>query len=155
MNKNSLQKFLIFALAFSFVFVVIGSSAFLPPVSVQAQSIGIPCDGGPTDQCDFYDLVQLAKNIMNFLFRLSIPVATIAFAWAGWLMLSSGGNESQVAKAKEIFTKVLIGFLFVLTAWLIVQLIMGLLEEGSYKDLLNQSWLPTVEKFVSDMDNVG
>lgn len=156
MIKNPIKKLLIFALTLSFVFVVIGSPVFFPPVSVHAQSIGIPCDGGATDQCDFDDLIQLAKNIMNFLILLSIPVATIAFAWAGILMLTARGNESQVAKAKEIFTKVLIGFLFVLTAWLIVQLITGaLLKEGAYKDLLKQGSSPIMREFVLDMSNMS
>lgn len=157
MFNSPFKKLLFFSPIFLFVFLTATFAVFFPSAFLYAQSIGIPCDGGPTDECDFDDLIQLGKNIMNFLILLSIPVATIAFAWAGILMLTARGNESQISKAKEIFTKVLIGFLFVLTAWLIVQLITGALikEEDSYEDLLKQGLSPIMREFVSDIDNVG
>lgn len=155
MPQSPLKKLLIFSPIFLFVFFTATLTVFFPSASLYAQSIEIPCDGVDV-VCDFEKLVQLGRNIMNFLILLSIPIATIAFAWAGILMLTARGNESQVSKAKEIFTKVLIGFLFVLTAWLIVQLITGaLLKKGTYEDLLKQGLSPIMREFVSNNGKIG
>lgn len=111
-------------------------SLIILPAVAGAQSIGIPCDG-VTTPCDFNKLVELGANVMNFLILISIPLATIAFAWVGIMFLTAGGNPGQVEKAKEVFVKVLKGFLFVLTAWLIVRLITtALLDSSRYEDLL-------------------
>ena len=113
-------------------------SIFFLPSLVSAQSIEIPCTGpfiseefGAVD-CDFASLMRLISNVLDFLIILSIPLATIAFAWAGFLMLTAAGSESKVSQAKEIFWKVLIGFIFVLSAWLIVRFITtALLNENN------------------------
>lgn len=123
---------------------VIWSLAILLPLGVGAQSIGIPCDGVNVP-CDFNALVRLASNIMNFLILISIPLATIAFVWVGIKLLTAGGNPGQVEKAKDIFKKVLIGFLFVLTAWLIVRFITSaILDSSRYQDLLPAPSLPVM-----------
>jgi len=83
-----------------------------------------------SNQCDFDDLLTLGRNIITFLVMLSIPLAAIAFAWAGFLYLTSAGNAGKIEKAKEIFWKVMWGFIFILTAWLIVRVITFFLASG-------------------------
>ena len=97
-----------------------------------AQSFNlIVCDGTAADPCTFSDLITLVKNLINALVILSTFFATAAFAYAGFLLLTSGGNESAKTKAKEVFRKVLIGYLWILAAWLIVYTITSvLLNEG-------------------------
>jgi len=96
--------------------------------------IGIPCDG---PDCTFNSFVQLVQNVLTFLVLLSLPIATIAFAWAGILMLTAAGNSGQVDHAKSIFGNVLKGLLFVLTAWLIVKFITtAILDPRYFTDLL-------------------
>lgn len=103
----------------------------LPVAMVSAQSLGNACIDPPN--CTFNDLITLAQNIINFLILVSIPAAAIAFAWAGFLFMTAKGSESQISQAKGIFVKVLIGFLFVLSGWLIVRTITSvLLDEGAY-----------------------
>ncbi len=126
--------------------------AFMVAPTVFGQSVSpgpiVPCDGVSIDgkglKCDFAALLRLAHNIMNFFISISIPLSAIAFAYAGYLFLTAAGNAGQVSKAKEIFTKVLIGFIFVLTAWLIVRTITSALlcdpadPNCSYYDLLER-----------------
>lgn len=93
------------------------------------------CDG---PNCDFPSLLKLAKNVMNFLILLSIPVFGIIAAYAGWTMLTSGGSEGARDKAKQMFTKGIVGFLWVLGAWLIVWTITtALLDPHNFTNLLN------------------
>ena len=72
------------------------------------------------DPCNFSSLVQLAQNLITDLVLISTLLATAAFAYAGFLLLTSGGSESKKDEAKKIFTKVLIGYLWILGAWLLI-----------------------------------
>ncbi len=137
-KKNFLTTFLSLFIVSFFILTF-----FVFPNAVLAQSgtFKILPDCGV--DCGFPQFVELAGNVIKFLILLSIPVATISFAWAGWLMLTAGGNSGQVEKAKGIFTDVLIGLLFALTAWLIVQLIMSaLLDPCSYWNPLTTQSAP-------------
>jgi len=83
----------------------------------------IPCDGVDV-KCTFDMLVQLAQNIIEFFITASPFVAAVAFAWAGWLYITAGGDKGQISKAHGIFTSVAVGFIIILAAWLIVKAIL-------------------------------
>jgi hypothetical protein len=91
--------------------------------------LGGLCENGK--DCNFLDLMKLVSNVLKFLTLLTLPLATIGFAYAGWLLLTANGNEGKWSDAKEIFTKVLIGFIFVFAAWLIVRTITNALLDRS------------------------
>lgn len=80
--------------------------------------VGGICEDGVI--CEWKDLVQAAKNILGSMLFVSIPLATIAFAYSGFLILTAGPNSGQVEKGKLIFYNVTIGFVIILSAWLIV-----------------------------------
>jgi len=85
--------------------------------------------------CDFNDLVTVAQNLITNLIIISTFLAAIAFAYAGFILLASGGSESQKTKAKEVFKKVLIGYLWILGAWLLVYTITSVLLDPGYSIL--------------------
>ena len=107
--------------------LLILASVFIPFYS-SAQGL-VPCNG---PDCDYGKLIELAKNIINYLILFTIPLAAIAFAWAGFTFITAAGNESKISKAKEIFWKVSWGFIIVLTAWMIVYLITQALLSDTY-----------------------
>jgi putative copper export protein len=94
----------------------------------------IVCYGSaPYDKaCEFKDLVILLQNLITDLILLSTLLATIAFAYAGLKLLTSGGNESARKEATEIFLKVLKGYLWILGAWLLVYTITSVLLNPGY-----------------------
>jgi hypothetical protein len=92
----------------------------------------IACDGA---DCDFGDLITTIKNIIEFLIMLSTGLAAIGFAYAGFLLLTSGGNEGAKTRAKEVFRKILIGFLWILGAWLVVYTILSALVSSTFNYL--------------------
>ncbi len=97
----------------------------------------VPCGGSGQQACNFDFFITLIKNIVNFLiFKLAVPLAAISFAIAGVMILTAGGNESQVTRAKEIFWDVLIGLVVALAAWLIVSAITGALQSSSVPSYL-------------------
>jgi len=94
----------------------------------------VPCGGpAPEPKCDFNQLILLAQKVINFMiFDLAAPLAAVAFAIAGIMMLTARDNEQQVTKAKQIFWYVFIGFIIALSAWLIVKLIVNTLVDPSF-----------------------
>ena len=80
----------------------------------------VPCLG---PDCTYEHFLLLIENVIMFLIQLGIAFSAIVFAYAGWLYMTSGGDEGKVKQAHEMLTKVLWGFLFALGAYLIVQLI--------------------------------
>lgn len=93
----------------------------------------IPC-GVTGPDCTFADLVKLGSNIVDALFFFSIPLVAIVFAIAGTKYLTAMGNPSAVSGAKKMFTSVLMGFLFMLSAWLIVKFIASTLLTDEFRD---------------------
>lgn len=87
----------------------------------------IVCDGS---DCGFDDLITLAQHVITDLVLISTLIAVIVFVYSGFLLLTSGGNEQAKNKAKEVFKKVLIGYLWILAAWLLVYTVTSLLAPG-------------------------
>lgn len=91
----------------------------------------IVCDG-VTEPCTFNHLIELTQNLITDLILLSTLLATIAFAYAGLKLLTSGGSESARKEATDIFLKVLKGYLWILGAWLLVYTITSVLLNPGY-----------------------
>ncbi len=109
------------------------SLSLLTPFLVSAQLVP-DCEGF---NCNFCHLVELAQNIINFLVLVSIALAAIAFAWAGFLYMTSAGDQGKVKKAHDVFKKVAIGLIIVLGAYLIVNLVVYGLTGGNVNEMFN------------------
>jgi len=81
----------------------------------------VPCGGV---DCGWCDLVQLAQNLINIGIFITIALSAMTFAYAGFLYLSGGGNPGKIAKARGMFTKVAVGLMIILGAWLGVDTLM-------------------------------
>jgi Type IV secretion system pilin len=143
-KKISTQIFVLMIL-FSPIFVHVataaGSSSAPPNTNLIVCNTSLNKSSGTfNDPCTFQSLVTLAQNLINFLIYLSIPLAAVSFVWAGFKIMTAAGNVSQVKQGKDIFVKVAIGLIFVLAAWLIVNVILtALLVPGQGYSLLSNS----------------
>lgn len=113
----------------------------------------IPCEGVYLDangvyqrDCDFGDFMTLVQNLINFLVVVSIPIVVVLFAYAGFLYLTAAGNQSQISKGKSMMAAAAIGFIIVLSAWLIVKLIVGALLNDEFCNPLTGDNCPTGEE---------
>jgi hypothetical protein len=97
----------------------------------------VPCDG---PNCDWNALIKLGQNILNFMVTISVFVAAIMFAYAGWLFFSDSGNASNIEKGKKIFGAIVIGLIIVLIAWLVID---TLLQTLTGRGLDERSQNPT------------
>lgn len=99
----------------------------------------IVCDGVKIDGvgvvCTLGHLITLAQNLIFDLVVISTFLATAAFAYAGLILLTSGGSTAKKDEAKRVFTKVLIGYLWILGAWLVVYTITSALLKSGYSIL--------------------
>lgn len=121
----------------------------LLPIGLFAETVQPVYDPGTTGivgnlcadgvNCKFEDLITLVKRILGFIVFVSIPLAAIAFAYSGFLILTAGPNASQAQQGKKIFTNVAIGFVIILAAWLIVYTVTTALIDTDlfFQDVLN------------------
>lgn len=80
----------------------------------------------PSDACNFDELMHLINNIINWiLFGLAIPIAGIMFAYAGFTLITAGGdNAGARTKAKDIFLNAAIGLTLAFVAYILVKFIL-------------------------------
>ncbi len=85
----------------------------------------------PNSICRACDLVTLADNLLRFFVALSVFVASLMFAYAGFLYVTASANKNNFETAKKIFWNVFLGFIFILTAWLIIDISLRVLTGNS------------------------
>jgi len=124
-----LSKIIAIALLVPMFALLVPHAAFAQTKTVSGL---IPCGNGAlvggmvaeNERCTFDDLIILAQIVINFLiFRIAAPIAAVMFAYAGFLWLTNGGNESKITQAREVFWMVFWGLVIALAAWLTVNMI--------------------------------
>ena len=114
-------------------FFTVAVLVLVPTVSFAVQLV----PNCPAGGCGWVQLVQLGKNLLDFMIFIAVPIAAICFAWAGWLYLSARGDSGQITKAHGIFLNVAVGLVIVLVAWLVVdQILKALVQTGTYIPVL-------------------
>jgi hypothetical protein len=133
-NKTFSTLLIIFVLS-SFVFPLFSSAQGEPrlvPCGTERSPIvtgpdGKQTGGEITNPCGFKDLINMINKVISFiLFKLALPIAAIMFAYAGFLLVFSGGASEKRSKAKSIFLNVVIGLVLVAAAWLIIRTILSI-----------------------------
>jgi len=100
---------------------------FVLPFFTVAQEGGLAktfsCQNPP---CGLKDVLPAIENIIQFIaVDLVVPLAIIAFAYAGFVMITSTGNSGEVSRAKDIMWMTLKGLVYVFGAYIIVRLIVS------------------------------
>jgi hypothetical protein len=92
--------------------------------------------GGKLVECGYDEFMALVSRVIKFiLFDLAIPIAAIMFFYAGFLMVTAGGESAGArTKAKNIFTNTLIGLALATGAWVIIHTLLSILG-------YNGSWI--------------
>src|SRR3989344_8543030 len=111
------------ASAFLLVFAIL----LLPTMSF-AYSLGEPLvppcgQDVATDKCGWNQLLGLVNNVITFaLVYMTVPIAAIMFAYAGFLMITAGEEAAGAkTKAKDIFLNTVVGLVLALAAWRVRQ----------------------------------
>jgi hypothetical protein len=84
---------------------------------------GVLVNGVVNRECDYTDLMKLVDRVIGWIIMVSVPVAAGIFAWAGFKYMTTGVSDQKSA-AKAMLWKVFWGFVFILSAYLIVETIL-------------------------------
>lgn len=122
---------------FLFLLISIPSMALSAALVPCGLSPGAGVNVEQTKPCEFKHAIQIIQNIINFIIIIAAPIAAIMFAYAGWLYLSAMGDTGQISKAHNVFWTVLVGFVIILSAWLIVKAI-SVLVKPEFTELLGK-----------------
>lgn len=85
--------------------------------------------------CDFNDFLTLVNTVVDFvLIKMFLPIAAFMFVYAGFTIITAGGNTEKVKQGKKIFWHVVIGFAIAVAAWVIVHTFLAVLgyEDASW-----------------------
>ena len=112
-----------------FTILIITFVLLLLPDASQAQGLtaGL-CDGETCSACHF---AELANRGIQWLIGIVMLLFAVLAVWAGFGLVTSGGNPSALSEAKSRFTNAFIGLLIVLSAWLIVDTLMRGITNGT------------------------
>jgi len=91
-------------------------------------------DSAPCNLCFAF---QMAKNILDYIFFLTVGLAIFIFVIAGLLYAFSMGNPGRIEKAKQAITLAIIGLAIIFVAWLIVNVVLAAL---GYTHPFGGSW---------------
>ena len=105
------------------------------PFVLHAQSNLVFCEppgaGSSGTPCDFSGLIVLVNKLISYCLYLGTSIFSIVFMWAGWLYITARGNTSQIGKAHGLFWNAIVGFVIMLSAWLIIDFILKSLVQNS------------------------
>jgi len=87
-----------------------------------------------SNPCGFNDLLVMVNKVINYaLFVLFIPIAAILFAYAGFMLITSGGEVGKKKKALSVFWNVGLGLVIAVASWLIISTLLSIVGyDGSW-----------------------
>jgi hypothetical protein len=115
--------------------IIVLAILIVPVLSLAQETSGlVPCGTASTPPCDFNSFMALINKVINFiLFYMAVPIAAIMFAYAGFKLVTAGGEAAHArTAAKEIFTNTVIGLIIAVAAWLIIKTILVIV---GFKDI--------------------
>lgn len=104
---------------------------FILPMTVGAADLVPECGGDGQPACQACYAVELVNNVVSWLVMILGVIAAILIVVAGARLVTSGGNASAMEAAKSSMTNLIIGYIIVLSAWLVMDYgLRALLVEG-------------------------
>ena len=104
---------------------------FIVPMTVGAADLVPECGGDGEPACQACYVVELVNNVVGWLVMILGVIAAILIVVAGSRLVTSGGNASAKEQAKSSMTNLIIGYIIVLSAWLVMDYgLRALLVEG-------------------------
>ena len=104
-----------------------------------SESGSVGADGKKTivyGNCEFNYLILATKKIINWGVTFALSFSIVVVAYAGALYMISGDYPAKRKEANEMLRKVAIGIVFILAAWLIINLITTALLQSGYSNII-------------------
>jgi len=92
--------------------------------------------GGVDNPCEMSDFLITIHKVLDFAIYTLAPIFVVMMVVIGGLYIfASAGNPGQVGKGKTIIKNALIGYLIVLGAWLILNIVLSLIGVAEWTGL--------------------
>ena len=82
----------------------------------------------PSDIPNAVDIRVVVVRILNYVLSFVGLIAVALMIYAGFLYLTSGGNDENSGKAKKLIFQVIMGIIIILLSWVIVNTIISQLS---------------------------
>ncbi len=93
----------------------------------------VPCGGIGEQPCQSCDVVNLVNNVIQWLVVVLGTIAALVIIYAGVKLVMSGGNQAAMEESKSMITNIIIGYIIVLSGWLLIDFGMkALINEGAF-----------------------
>jgi hypothetical protein len=99
-----------------------------PEFQLAPNDCGVIGTDGKLVECEWGDFLNLINRIMRFIIFISASIATLAFAYAGFMYLTAFGEMGKIEEAHNIFKSTITGMIIIMLAWLVVATILKVLE---------------------------
>lgn len=83
--------------------------------------------------CGAGGALQLIQNLMNAAISFAVVAFVLVIVYAGFLLILTPTNPEARSKAKSVLGNAVIGFIIVLSAWIVVDFAMKILYSGGGK----------------------
>lgn len=96
----------------------------------QLINCGSSSPAGNQTPCGIGDLLYTVRLLINFLLSVAWLVSILFIVVSGVRMILAQGNEESLTKAKASLSNAIIGFIIILTSFIILNLVVGFLTGG-------------------------
>ncbi len=103
-----------------------GFTEFVPDKCYEAAALDEKT-GQVKVSCGWEQLMEMGQNVIRNAIYLAAMAAVVSLVYVGYLLMTSGDNEGNRKKAKEIMGKVIAGIFYTMAAWLLVATILKFL----------------------------
>jgi len=124
---------------FKITFLVLGIAFLLFPLFASADGL-VPCGGPGEDPCTTCDLLVLLQNIIKFGVKMATFVVIGSVVYGGFRWILSGGNQANIQAGQKAIMSAVIGFIIILSAWLIVNTVFWLIAQAGGDDEYIGTW---------------
>ena len=77
---------------------------------------------------EFSSLPAFFKALLDIVIQIAVPIATLFMIYAGFLLVTAGGDETKVTAAKKTFLWTAVGTVVLLGSWLLFQILLNTIE---------------------------
>ena len=135
---KTIKIFLVFVL---FLFLIMGQvqAAGLVPCGLSVDDPNTPRN--ETLSCGFCDFFVLLSNILDFVMRMAMVVATLMLVIGGCYFFFAGGNPGNLETGKKIMTSTLWGLVIIFGAFLIVGTVLNALDLNVWTKDIYKEWM--------------
>ena len=82
-----------------------------------------------TNPIKYDNIPDVIRQLIKIVFTIGIPLVALAIIYAGFMLVTAGGNQEKIKKGKQALLAAVIGGAILLGAWVIAEAIQGTVDQ--------------------------